>query len=82
MLKKVLLTGSLIALAIGFSDFGEACQWALALPLGAVCFILYFIVMLLEKETALYDAEQHQAPANLKPSRNEQPAARHVLRTT
>jgi hypothetical protein len=65
MLKKILLAFSSIALAIGFSNVGEASQWGVGLPLGAVFFILFFIVTLLEKEAALYDAEQLQKSANL-----------------
>ena len=57
-LKHLLLAVSLSAFAIGFADIGAASQWGLARPLGAVFFILYMIVMLLEKETALYDKEQ------------------------
>lgn len=57
-LKHLLLGVSLTAFVIGFADVGVASQWGLARPLGAVFFILYLIVMLLEKEMALYDAEQ------------------------
>jgi hypothetical protein len=57
-LKHLLLGVSLTAFAIGFADIGAASQWGLARPLGAVFFILFLIVMLLEKETALYDEEQ------------------------
>lgn len=63
MLKKLLLSGSLIALAISASGFGTASQWGVAAPLSAVLFILFFIVTLLEKETALYDAEHRQKQA-------------------
>jgi hypothetical protein len=57
-LKHLLLGVSLTAFAIGFADVGTASQWGLARPLGAVFFILCLIVMLLEKEMALYDEEQ------------------------
>lgn len=60
MLKKILLACSVIAFAIGFSDIGEASQWGAGVPLGAVFFILFFIVTVLEKEAALYDAEERE----------------------
>jgi hypothetical protein len=66
MLRKLLLSGSLTALAIGASGFGTASQWGVALPLGAVLFILFFIVTLLEKETVLYDAEHRQKQAEVE----------------
>lgn len=59
-LKHLLLGVSLTAFAIGFADIGGASQWGLTRPLGAVFFILYLIVMLLEKEMALYDEEQRR----------------------
>jgi hypothetical protein len=64
MLKKILLSVSLIALTIGFCGIGQASQWGVSLPLGAVFFILFFIVTLLEKETALYDAEEQRKSAH------------------
>ncbi|EEF62866.1 hypothetical protein [Pedosphaera parvula] len=78
MLKKILLTCSLIALGIGFSDVGEASQWGLGRPLGAVFFILYFIVMLLEKESALYDAEQRRNTEKPRQSSPVKPLASGV----
>jgi hypothetical protein len=56
-LKHVLLGISLVAFAIGFAGIGRSEIWDLAKPLGAVFFILYYIVMMLDKPVALYDKE-------------------------
>ena len=77
MLKKVLLSVSLIALAIGFCGIGQASQWGVSLPFGAVFFILFFIVTLLEKETALYDAEEQRKPTHDWPVHSLPVAAGH-----
>jgi hypothetical protein len=57
MLKKFLFIACLIALALGLGNSGEGWQWGLLLPLGAVFFILCFVVTVLEKEAAKYDEE-------------------------
>ncbi|HZV34463.1 MAG TPA: hypothetical protein VFB72_07775 [Verrucomicrobiae bacterium] len=75
MLKKLLFAGSLIALAIAVSGFGTASQWGVALPMSAVLFVLGFIVTVLEKETALYDAEHRQKPPEIQPSSSRKPVA-------
>ncbi len=82
MLKKILLICSLLGPAIGFSDLGAASQWGVAIPLGAVCFILFFVLTLLEKEVALYDAEQRQKSANLTPSFSVKPIGNGVWQTS
>jgi hypothetical protein len=85
MLKKILLTCSLTGLAIGFFNIGESSQWGVGLPLGAVFLFLTFIVTVLEKEFALYDAEQREHPVNarrnvvIKPVKS--PAAGGVLKS-
>lgn len=73
MLKRFLLAGSLIALAITASGFGTAPQWGVALPMSAVLFVLFFIVTLLEKESALYDAEHRQKPTAVQRSSSDKP---------
>ena len=50
-------------LVVGLANSAEGWQWGLLLPLGAVFFILSFVVTLLEKETALYDQEHHSNSA-------------------
>jgi hypothetical protein len=74
MLKKILLSCSLISFAIAFSDIGTASQWGVSRPLGAVLLLLSIIVMLLEKETALYDAEERKKMAGLSKSAAGSPA--------
>ena len=54
-MTKILLGISLAAFAVGFTDI----LWGLGRPIGAVFFGLFLISKLLEKETALFDEEQH-----------------------
>jgi hypothetical protein len=51
---KILLTLSLIAFVLGFTDI----LWGFGRPVGAICFGLFLISKMLEKEAALYDQEQ------------------------
>lgn len=60
-LKNIFLTIGLIAFAIGFSDMGESVFWYLSRPVGAILFMLFMILNLLEKETALFD-QQNSSP--------------------
>ena len=53
---KFLLSISLTRLVIGLTT---NVLWGIALPLGAVFFGLFLIFKLLEKESALFDEEQH-----------------------
>jgi hypothetical protein len=62
---------SKILLAVSISAFALGCTgifWGVGTPLGAVFFGLFLISKVLEKETALFDAEQ-QACARLAESR-------------
>jgi len=59
--KKVALTVSVIAFAIGFSDLRENIVFWMGLPVGAIAFIVFFIFMLLEKEYALLDEQDRVA---------------------
>jgi hypothetical protein len=68
MLKKILLTLSIIAFGTGFIDIGEVSQWGLGLPVGAILLALSFIAMVLEKEMALYDDEESRKPTASKPA--------------
>ena len=78
MLKKILFVLSIIAFGIGFSDIGEASQWGLGLPAGAILLALSFIVMVLEKEMALYDEEESHKPTASKPAPS-MAASKHPL---
>ena len=53
-MTKILLATSLTAFALGFTGI----LWCLGKPVGAICFGLFMIFTMLEKETALYDEEQ------------------------
>ena len=57
-IKNLALTISLVSFVIGFSDLQENLFFWLGRPVGAIAFICYFICMVLEKESALFDAEQ------------------------
>jgi hypothetical protein len=61
-IPKVLLAVSLTAFAVGsvvdFDDPGIPVGWTVAMPLGAVCFGLFLVTLLLQREVALFDAEE------------------------
>jgi hypothetical protein len=82
MLKKILLGCSLTGLTIGLGNIGLAPGWGIGLPLGAVFLALFFIVTVLEKEFALYDAEQAAHPSKAKhPVGRKSVVAGGVLKT-
>lgn len=56
---KILLALSLIAFALGFTDL----FWGVGKPIGAVLLGLFMIFKVLEKEAALFDADQNQLEA-------------------
>ncbi|HUR46223.1 MAG TPA: hypothetical protein VMZ27_10140 [Candidatus Saccharimonadales bacterium] len=55
---KILLTVSILSLAVGFTGPGSEILQGGLKPLGAVAFILFFISNLLAKEMARFDQEQ------------------------
>ena len=55
MTTKLLLLFALAAWLIGF---GTNLVWGIGLPIGAVCFGLFLLFKLLEKEVEQFDAEQ------------------------
>lgn len=59
-LKNILLTLSLVAFAIGFSDFQENMFFWSGRPVGAILFGLYMIFMVLEKPSALFDQQEEK----------------------
>jgi hypothetical protein len=58
--KYILLSLSLIELAIGFSNARPTIFFYLGLPVGTILFCLFLIFQFLGKESALYD-EQNRA---------------------
>jgi hypothetical protein len=64
--KIIALTISGLAFAIGFSDLQENMFFWLGRPVGAIALIAFFIFMLLEKEYALMDEQEHAMRANFK----------------
>jgi hypothetical protein len=82
MLKKFLFSLSIVAFAIGAADFSEAPQWGVGLPLGAVLLALSFIVMVLEKEMALYDDQESRKPTSPKPTPAKPFVKHQVLQTS
>ena len=77
-MTKILLTVSLTTLALGFTDV----LWGLGKPVGAICFGLFMIFKLLEKETELFDQEEQQrlsrAARALKDASNPLPEGKNV----
>ena len=66
--KYILLTCSLIELAIGLSNARQNTFFYLGLPVGALLFGLFLIAQIMEKASALYD-EQKRARALTSKSR-------------
>jgi hypothetical protein len=66
---KTLLALALAGLGTGFLFITglvnvQGAAWLyVALPAGAICFGLFLIALMLEKETARFDQEHHAAPA-------------------
>jgi hypothetical protein len=67
---KILLGISLSAFAFGFTNI----LWGLGRPVGAICFGLFMISKVLEKEMALFDEEQRRNPA---PARAQETSAKN-----
>ena len=60
--KYLALTISILGFVIGFSDLQENIYFWLGRPVGAICFGIFFIFTVLEKEFALFDEEQAKVP--------------------
>ena len=58
IMKKTTKSLLLISLAAWLIGFGTNLVWGIGLPIGAVCFGLFLLFKLLEKEVALFDTEQ------------------------
>jgi hypothetical protein len=56
---KILLLISLLAFALGFTGI----VWWFGVPIGAIFFGLFLISKMMEKEAALFDAEQRRKVA-------------------
>jgi hypothetical protein len=60
--SKTLLAVSVIGLAAGsvvdFGGFNLNPVWTVALPVGAICYGLFLISFMLEKEVAKFDADE------------------------
>lgn len=69
--SKLLLTISLTTFALGFTNV----LWGLGMPIGAICFGLFMVFRILEKETELFDQEEQQrlARANQVSRQSPQP---------
>lgn len=76
-LKHILLGLCLVSFAIGFAEVGPTELWELAKPVGAVLFILFYIVMMLDKPVSLYDKEHAERIAAAdKKSTDSKPAVK------
>ena len=63
--KNILLTLSLAAFAIGFSDLQENMLFWAGRPVGALLFGMYLIMLVLEDATALYDKQESEKRAQI-----------------
>jgi hypothetical protein len=70
--KNVLLGVSLASFLIGFSNLQENLFFWMGKPIGAIFFILYFILMVLEREYAIMDKQTQTQPAASTRSGREQ----------
>lgn len=74
-LTKTLLVLSIAGFTLGIlfaADVlkaGNAVGWYMTLPAGAICFGVFMISYMLEKEIALFDAEQRSHVANAPSSK-------------
>jgi hypothetical protein len=57
-IKHIALGISVFGFVIGFSELQDNMFFWLGKPVGAISFIAFYIFMLLEKEYALFDADQ------------------------
>lgn len=85
-LKNIILTLSLAAFAVGFSDLRENAIFWLGRPVGALLFGIYMILLVLEGATDLYDKQEAQkttAPGIDKNSaRTKKHSAKNPVLTT
>lgn len=63
--KNILLTVSLVAFAIGFSDLHENLLFWMGRPVGAILFGIYMIFLMLEDATANYNREEAEKSARI-----------------
>ena len=80
--KNIALAISLIAFAIGFSDFRENMFFWMGRPVGAIAFIIFFIFALLEKEYALLDEQERTKFAALNIQTDSIPTAKQSNQET
>jgi hypothetical protein len=75
-LPKIFLALAVISFVIGATDLAENMFFYLGRPVGAISFILFLIFQFLQKETALYDADQRTNLAAVSPQAKEQKSPR------
>jgi len=56
-LPKILLVLSVAGFALSLTSFGSDIHYGVLKPVSAILFIVFFILQVLEKEVAKYDAE-------------------------
>jgi hypothetical protein len=78
--SKILLTISITAFALCFTEAGSNLGWGILRPVGAVAFIAFFITNLLAKEMALYDQEERAKQGQAEHFRKKSPRAVPSLR--
>jgi hypothetical protein len=87
-LSKNLLAFSVTGLAAGsivdFGGFNLNPAWAVALPVGAICYGLFLISFMLEKEVAKFDADEAKELKLIENNHREsaptrKPAAQTIL---
>jgi hypothetical protein len=87
-ISKTLLAVSVAGLGVGgildFGGFNLNPSWAVALPFGAICYGLFLISFMLEKEAAKFDADEEKELQLIKdsypqPAPRQKPAAEPTI---
>ncbi len=60
--SKAILALSVATFALSFTDFGGGFGHGILRPIGAVAFVVFYIVNMLAKEMANFDEDQPGAP--------------------
>lgn len=81
-IKNIALTISILGFAIGFSDLQENIFFWMAPPVGAVGFVTFFILTLLEKEYELLDEQERTRFASLTIKTNSIATSRSSIKET
>ena len=81
-LPKILLALSVATFAAALTDMGGSIAYGLLKPMGAIFFMLFFLVNLLAKEMARYDEEHRLRLGLARPGSVAAPPSRNSNRSS